>query len=162
MRCEQAQEALIDARYDAESSSELAAHLGECATCRAFQAREIALDGVLALDEPAVVRPGFDTRFFARLDAEKARARRKRFTRFYWALVPLAAGAVLVLLRPAQVPHAPDSAMAKVPAGDLGLAMELDLVENIAVVQKLDEVEAYDLLDQLDEGELERIAQEGK
>ena len=96
MRCEQAQEALVDALYGAESSAELSAHLGECAACRAFQAREIALDGFLSVDEPAVVRPGFDTRFFAQLNAEKARARRKRLTRFSWALLPLAAGAVLV------------------------------------------------------------------
>jgi predicted anti-sigma-YlaC factor YlaD len=162
MRCEQAQQALVDARYGAESSPELSAHLGECAECRAYRAREAVLDSILSLDEPAVVRPGFDTRFFSRLEAEKGRSRRKRFARFYWALLPLAAGAVIVFLRPAQVPHVSGSALVKVPANDLGLAVELDLVENLAVVQKLDEVEAYDLLRQLDEGELEQIAQEEK
>ena len=162
MRCEQARQALIDDRYGAESSPELSAHLSQCEACRALQGREVALDRWLALDEPEVARPGFDTRFFARLQAEKTRTRRRRWARLGWALLPLAAGAAVVLLRPAYLSHSPVSVETPVPADDLRLAMELDLVENIEVAQKLDEVEAYDVISQLDEGELERIVQEGK
>jgi hypothetical protein len=161
MQCEQAQQALIDALYGAEPVPEVRAHLERCAVCQAFRSREGALDRWLALDEPAVARPGFDTRFFARLETEKAAPRQRRRARWYWALVPLAASAALVFLGlPQKQPAAPQAAAEAPAADDLGIAMELELVENIAVVQKLDQVEDYELLSQLDEGELERIAQE--
>ena len=74
MCCEQARRALQETRYGGEVTPELRAHLAACSACRAVQAREDALDRMLALDEPAAPRPGFDTAFFARLQAEKARA----------------------------------------------------------------------------------------
>jgi predicted anti-sigma-YlaC factor YlaD len=162
MQCEQARQALSETRYATERPPELEAHLATCEACSSLFARELALDRFLALDEPAAVRPGFDTRFFARLGAEKQRASSRRRMRWLWALVPAAAGAAFVLLRPIPTPISgtPASTGIEVAPGDLPLAMELDLIENVEVVKKLDEVEAYEVLSQLDEGELERLAQE--
>src|SRR5262245_17858708 len=107
MRCERARELLGEARYARhDADAELHAHVAECAACRALQADHAALDRVLALDQPAVPRPGFDTRFFARLEQEKATLQRgSARRRFVWAVLPLcAAGAVALVLalRPPQ------------------------------------------------------------
>jgi hypothetical protein len=174
MHCEHARELMSEASYDpAGAEPELRAHLAQCAACRAVQAQHAALDRVLALDEPAPARPGFDTRFFARLEQEKAglqRARARR--RFVWALLPLCAAgaaALLVTTRPAPVPAPlpqsgqPDAAptsTSEIEPDDLSLAMDLELVEDIDVVQKLDELEDFDVLSQVDADELERIAKE--
>lgn len=160
MRCEQARQALGNSRYAAERSRELETHLAECQACSAFRARELVLDRWLALDDPAPIRPGFDTRFFAQLEAEKARARRQRRRRWTWVLAPVMAGAALVLLRPTPTAHVPNGSTVEVPPDDLGLAMELDLIQDLDLVRRLDEVEAYELLGQVDEGELERSAGE--
>jgi predicted anti-sigma-YlaC factor YlaD len=163
MRCEQARQALADARYEGERSPELHAHVAECPACAALEKREATLDRWLALSEPSSAGPGFDTRFFARLAADKARARRRRLARFAWPLLPLAAAAAFMFLRAPARLHAPLGPTAEVPPpADLGLAMELDLVEQMDVVGKLDEIEAYEVLSQVDDHELERIAQEVK
>src|SRR3954462_12009304 len=100
MHCERARELLSAAGYAADGEMpELRAHLAECAACRAVQADHAALDRVLALDEPAVPRSGFDTRFFARLEQEKASQQRGRSRRrFIWALLPVGAAAAAALL----------------------------------------------------------------
>lgn len=175
MHCDRARELLSEAGYGADAvEPELRAHLAQCAACRAAQTQQAALDGVLALDEPALPRPGFDTRFFARLEQEKASAQRVRARRrFVWALLPLcaAAGAALLFtarpasltppvpqdVRPADLATAP---AAQIEPDDLSLAMDLELVEDIDVVQQLDELEDFDVLSQVDADELERIAKE--
>jgi hypothetical protein len=188
MQCERARELLSEARYAQDGDApELRAHVAECAACRAFRDSQAALDRVLALDQPAVPRPGFDTRFFAQLEQEKARVQRGRARRrFVWTLVPLCAGAAAVLLftpRPASlpagvpVPVVPAQPQVAEPAGtqpeavpgpaniepgDLALAMDLDLVEDIDVVQKLDELEDYEVLNAVGADELERLAREAK
>jgi predicted anti-sigma-YlaC factor YlaD len=157
MRCEQARQALADARYGGEGrSAELDAHLAGCAECRALQAREGALDRWLALDEPAAAGPQFDARFFAALAREKTRTRRRRALRFAWVLVPAAAAAAGALIWWQRAPAVP----AELPPDELALALDLELVEEIEVVEKLEELEAYEVLSQVDEAELERILQE--
>jgi hypothetical protein len=177
MHCERARELLSEAGYGADGAApDLREHLAQCAACRTLQAQHTALDRVLALDEPAVPRPGFDTRFFARLEQEKVSAQRVRARRrFVWALLPLCAAAGAALLftaRPSSLPPAapqelqhPDQAPTQAAAveiepDDLSLAMDLELVEDIDVVQKLDELEDFDVLSQVDADELERIAKE--
>lgn len=173
MRCERARELLSEVGYGAdEAEPELRAHLAQCAACRAVQAQHAALDRVLALDEPAVARPGFDTRFFARLEQEKTSAQRVRARRrFVWALLPLcaAAGAALLFTArpasltppvPADVRPAVATPAAEIEPDDLSLAMDLELVEDIDVVQQLDELEDFDVLSQVDADELERVAKE--
>jgi hypothetical protein len=175
MHCERARELLSEAGYAADgATTELRAHLAQCAACRALQTRHAALDRVLALDEPATPCPGFDTRFFARLEQEQATTRRGRARRrFVWALVPLCAAAAVALLltpRPASAPgHVPRDGQhpdvapaptAQIEPDDLSLAMDLELVEDIDVVQQLDELEDFDVLSAVDADELERIAKE--
>jgi predicted anti-sigma-YlaC factor YlaD len=156
MRCDAAREALAHARYLGGPDPELQAHLAECPECRAAHAREGALDRALALDEPAAAGPGFDTRFFAKLAQEQARARKRRRLRFAWLLVPAAAAAAAALLWIGRTPPAP----AQLPADELALAMDLELVEDIDVVSRLDELEAYELLGEVDEQELARLLAE--
>jgi predicted anti-sigma-YlaC factor YlaD len=156
MRCDQARDALAHARHSGGPDRELHAHLAQCDACRALQAREGALDRWLALDEPARASAGFDARFFAKLAEERARARRRRTLRVAWLLVPAAAAAAGVMMwlqRPAPVP-------AELPADEIALAMDLELVEELEVVTQLDELEAYDVLGQVDEEELERLLAE--
>jgi anti-sigma factor RsiW len=162
MRCEQAR-ALLEARYELERSAELTAHLAECRECAALDAHDGALDSWLALSEAVVTRPGFDTRFFARLEQEKSRARQRRWLRWAWALVPAAAAAAALLwLRPVPAPGVAGALPVEVAPDDVALAVDLELVEQLEVAGKLDEVEAYDVLSELDDGELERMAQEAR
>jgi anti-sigma factor RsiW len=160
MRCEQAR-ALLEARYELERSAELTAHLAECRECAALDAREGALDHWLGLSEAAVARPGFDTRFFARLELERSHTRRRRQPRWVWALVPVAAAAAALLwLRPLPATRVASALPVEAAPDDVALAVDLELVQQLEVAGKLEEVEAYDVLSELDEGELERMAQE--
>jgi len=156
VRCEDARAVMAGERY-AEPSAELQAHLAGCAECRAVHARHAALDRVLALDESAPVSADFDARFFARLEQEKRRkpAAPRRLRRWLFIAAPVlaAAAAIALLLRPHEEPRA------ELPPDDVALAMDLELVEDIDVVQRLDELEAYEVLGQLDEAELERLAE---
>ena len=160
MRCEQAQQALSDARYAAgQHGGELAAHLAQCPTCRALQAQHAALDRVLALAPRAEPSPDFDRSFFARLELERARARRRKRLGIAAALLPIAAALAIVVLRDRQSVPEP-MILAQLPAGDVELALDLDLVEDLDVVEHMDEIEAYELLGEVDEAELENILQE--
>jgi len=148
MLCEQARATLAAKRYDAHGprAGELSSHLAGCPDCRAFAAAQTRLDELLAVDTGEEPRPGFDTRFMARL-AEKRRApRRSRL--FAGALFAAAAAAVLmVTLRTVPAEDDLDT--------DLALAMDLELIENLEVVQHLDEIEAYEVLAQLNVAELD-------
>jgi hypothetical protein len=101
----------------------------------------------------------FDARFFARLDAEKTRTRRRRRFAIGAALLPIAAALALVVLH--QRESAPQPLiLAQLPAGDVDFALDLDLVEDLDVVEHMDEIEAYEVLGDVDDAELDRILQE--
>jgi anti-sigma factor RsiW len=145
VRCEQIQDALA-LRGDPAHSLEpdVRAHLEECAACRAAALRQEGLDRLLAADADVEPRPGFDTRFFARLEAHKTRRRRLRG--LLWVGVPaLAAAAVALVTRPAP------------PPGDLELARNLDLVEDLDLLRRLDEVEAFAELRDVDLADLQAV-----
>ena len=178
MQCEQAQRALSDARYaqdggaggtdatdvtgaESDERAALRAHLAQCPACRALQGRHAALDMVLALAEPVVASADFDTSFFARLELERARTRRRKRLGIAAALLPLAAAAVVGIAVMRDRMRAPEPMiLTQLPASDVELALDLDLVEDLAVVEHMDEIEAYELLGQVDEAELERILKE--
>lgn len=146
---------MLDAeRYGDSTGAELAEHLAQCPACGHRRELAARLDGVMALDQNAAPRPGFDTRLFARLDEEKRRQARRKVWRWAWALLPVAAGLALAVVRFA--PERPPP----LPPEDLSLAMELELVEELDVLQQLDEVEAYDVLADVDEKELDAIIDE--
>lgn len=101
MSCESIRVAVVDARYTQQRlSDDAAAHLQTCAACRAFAEQDALLDSVLSIDTPAVARPGFDTRMFARLAEERRAAQAPlreglfgmRFLRWW---MPVSAGAAL-------------------------------------------------------------------
>jgi hypothetical protein len=174
MRCDEAQRELLAGRA-AVSSDELDRHVRECAECSALAGEERALDTLLALDQPHRPGPGFDTRFFARLDDERTANEKKRalfsMRMWLWALVPVAAGVALLIVPkvdkpPAAAPpeaHAPPALMEALSGAepdDLALASDLELLEDIDVVQRLEELEDFELLGDLDHAELDRLAAE--
>ncbi len=150
MRCHDVQDALSWAHdHRQEPAAEVKTHLDGCPTCRAFAAELAALTAALAADAPLEPRPGFDTRFFARLAEAKAVTRPAPWRRFGWLGAALAGGtAVAALVLTLSTP-------AELSADDLELAMHLELLEEMAVLSRLEEVEAFELLAQLDAAELD-------
>lgn len=155
MRCDQAREALSTARYQTGDPDATArAHVDTCAACRDFVSRSAALDRALAVDSTVEPRPGFDTRFFAKLDEARGRRSPRPGHALAWILGAAGAstvGTAVVLLALAARPDAP------VPPDDLALAEDLDLVEDLEMLQRLDEVEAFALLSRMDPAELEAL-----
>jgi hypothetical protein len=105
-----------------------------------------------------------------RLDEERAASTKKRalfsMRMWLWALVPVAAGvALLVVPKASQPPAAPPEAHApalmealgEAEADDLALASELELLADIEIVQRLQELEDFELLGDLDPAELDRL-----
>jgi hypothetical protein len=157
MQCEQVMACLTHERYEAGRSAELEAHLSGCPACATFAKRETELDAALSKLDPVAASAGFDARFYARLSTEKASGRRRAYTRVAWAALPLAAAAgVLLFLRPGASPARVET----LPREEMGIAVELELVRNLDVVSRLDELQAYDMLNELDESDLARIAGE--
>ena len=167
MRCEDVRDELL---LGGAPSAQLDAHARECAACGELQQAQRALNAALALDEPHRPGPGFDTRFFARLDAERTAHQKKRrlfsLRMWLWALVPAAAGVAVLVMR-AREPVTPPEAHA--PAilvdvaeepDDLALLQDLELVEDLDVVQQLDALEDFDILADIEPAELDRIAAE--
>jgi predicted anti-sigma-YlaC factor YlaD len=147
MQCDEARASLVASRYGGEVvSAEAAAHLESCASCRAFAEQEATLDAALATETNEPPGPGFDTRFFARLRAQKERKR-------WWGLglgaLATATAAILVLALPAT--RGP--AMGE----DLELAMNLDMVEELELVARLDDVEAFEVLAALTPEEMDAV-----
>jgi hypothetical protein len=162
MRCEELREALLQARYGATAEhAEQAAHLASCGACQQFARAQAKLDNVLARSENMSAGPGFDTRFFARLEAEKSsgvharKAARSRRSWLWWSLVPTltAAAATALILWRRPDPHA-------VPQEDLALATDLELVQELPVVEHLDEAETFEVLAEVDVAELAKLTQD--
>ena len=114
-----------------------------------MQDREVqeALDALLASDTNEEPRPGFDTRFFARL-AELKRGKGRH--RFAWGLGALAAAAAACVAFLAL-----HNVGRTTFVEEIDLAQNLELAEDIDVVSHLDDVEAFEVLAQLDPKELE-------
>lgn len=155
MQCDEARQELSTARYQAGGSDATTrAHLDTCAACRDFVSRSAALDRALVVDSTVDPRPGFDTRFFAKLDEARARRSPRPGRALAWILGAAGASAVgtaVVLLVLAARPDAP------APPDDLALAADLDLVLDLEILRKLDEVEAFAVLSQLDPADLEAL-----
>lgn len=158
MRCDQVREQLAGRRYGQVLSTDAHGHRDVCVVCQGFACAGEKLDALLSLDEPQEPRPGFDTRFFARLaEVKAAEAAQPKASLWRWwlvGLVPLGAAAALVLLiqRPGE------------PAfeNELALAVELELLESYEVVKELEDVEAYEVLAFVDLADIERIELEGR
>ena len=141
--------ALEAARYNNEPlSPEIATYIRDNPSAQAIEREVLALDAALNLDEDQPVRPGFDTRFFARLEDQKKEAVAPSvgiWQRLRWALAPVvmvgAAASVVLFVDTTPQPSTMDP--------DLQLALELELLEDYEVVEQLDELEELELLAQL-------------
>lgn len=154
MQCYEARRLLATSRYEGQGA-ELDAHLTACDACRTAASRVSALDTLLDGDLPEEPRPGFDTRFFARLDELKREKPASKLA-WWWYLVSAGSAAALALGIFALVGRT----STVLPAEDRELVANLELVENEDLLRHLDEVEAYVLLAQVDSATLERMAQE--
>lgn len=159
MRCDEAQEALLGQRYGGATPTDVAAHVSTCPLCATAAQRATALDAILALDPDEPPRPGFDTAFFAHLDAVKqSTASRKVGWRGAWAAWALA-GACAVLLGLLALRHPWSNHWGPL---DIELALNLDLLqEDLGFMRKLDDVEAYEVLSKLGPEDTS-LAPEGK
>jgi hypothetical protein len=111
--------------------------------------RNEALDAILATDVDETPRPGFDTRFFARL--AELRHKDSRPHRLAWALGTFAAttAAFIAFVALHDVRHVGF-------AEEIDLAVNLELAEDLELVSHLDDAEAFEVLAQLDAEELEQ------
>lgn len=160
MTCKDLQEALTDAQYSEQPlTSELEAHLRSCASCEAFKHSASALDAFLAVEEPAPPRPGFDTRFYARLNEVKAQESRPNLRQLlsrarWWftgAAVTCTAVLTFFIIQPIPVHEGGFTQ-------DMPLAMELDLIEDLDLLAHLEEAEDFDVLTRLQLGDLDGVA----
>jgi len=148
MRCEAVREALSVARESGALDAAARAHMESCSECRAWSISLRGLDRVLAADETVEPGPGFDTRMFARLEERRRRGRRWRWALAAAGVPAVAAVAILLFAR----------SDARITAEeDLELAMNLDMLEDMALLHQLDEVEAYDVLLHVDLAEIESV-----
>jgi hypothetical protein len=150
MQCLDVRQALVDHPNDkAELPAGVRDHLATCESCQAFMNANQALTAVLAADGDETPRPGFDTRFRARL--ADLRTKSSRPHRLAWGLGTFAASTAALVaflaLRDAQ--HTGF-------AEEVDLAVNLELVEDLEVVSQLDDVEAFEVLAAVDAKELEQ------
>ncbi len=163
MRCEDVKAAFVAAHYaKSELDVKAQAHLAVCVSCNEFCGAQLGLDSLLAAAPDATPRPGFDTRFFARLEgvkkdtkhAERAGVAPRRVTRWSWLALalPLTAAAAVSLV----VWQRHSAQLVEQARQDEAIARDLELVENLPVVQQLDEVEAYEVLAEANVDDLDR------
>jgi hypothetical protein len=148
MRCHEVQEAVVAGRYGGGAlPADVTDHLAGCAECASFVRQSAALDGLLAADVDLPLRPGFDTRFRALLDEQKGQGRAAfwRWPRLAAAALGTALAAVLAVVTLGGRHPTPRG---EAPPSDLAVAMNLELLENMEVVARLDEVEVLDLMSQ--------------
>ncbi len=160
MRCEEALQAVLDARYEGKPAPEEALEVLKRAECSGIRERAARLEQLMAVDDAHRPGPGCDTRFFARLEAERAQARRGSRSRWYaWAAgvgsVAVAA-ALLVILNPQFTGRSP----ANDRPIDVAMLEELELLESMELVEQLDEVEAYELLAAVPAEQLDSLIEE--
>lgn len=156
MQCDEFKEALINAAHPSDQTpEELDAHEKECEPCQIFKKEAHALDALLSLDQHTPPRPGFNTRFHARLEELKAEESSPglldllKAARFWLAGAAACAAALTLFF---QMPPAPSDPLLD---PDISLAMELDMLEDLEVLAHLDEIEDFDVITQLKLDELE-------
>jgi len=155
--CEAMQESWLEARYvRREPAAEVREHMLGCAQCREFTAEQCALEQLLGQLPEEQAGLGFDTRFFARLEDERKSPTRRSWLRVWLALGPAALAALMLAVH-LQKPLQP---MASTPHDDVALMRDLDLVEELPLLTKLEEAEAYDALAQATAADLDAVTAE--
>ena len=160
MQCNEIQEALLEAQYNSQPMpSGMQEHIASCDGCQTLQTASQNLDSILALDnESPALRPGFDTRFFARLEevkeAEANKGLKGFFGKFQWWITGAMAGATALALVMIIQPTTQEDILFD---PDLTLAMELEMVEDLDLLAQLEEVEDFDIVAQLNTAELDSL-----
>ncbi len=154
MQCSEARRLLTTTRYDGAGTL-LEEHLVTCPQCAAVAQRTRELDALLDADAPQEPRPGFDTRFFARLD-ELRQSKTARRPSWLWYLAYAGAAASITMGAVALVGRGPSLP----PERDRELVANLELLEDEPLLRHLDDVEAYEVLAQVDAATLARLAGE--
>ena len=147
-------ELLIDERYGGESSS--TPDGVDVELYSEIKAEADVLDGMLAWSEDEPPRPGFDTRFYAQLKDVQEEPEVEDagwIERLLWLLLPIGALVMVAIT----LSSSSDVFEAITTSRDMGLAMELELLENYDVVRDLEEVEHFELLAQLDMAEMDSL-----
>lgn len=141
-------------------------HLDGCKECQGFVQEQEALDALLTAETETHPSPGFDTRFFARLDAlkQKQPASLWDWLRQHWALASATAALLLAVAVASwgsmDGPPKQPSPTALPPPEDLALLADLELARDLELIQRLDEVEAYRVLAHVEMEELEAALEE--
>lgn len=158
MLCDDLRDALLASRNNAaELEADAHEHLETCAECQSYAGETEALDALLARDEDEEPRPGFDTRFFARLDELKSRPTGSWFSRYRWLFAGAAAAATTAaVILSLSVGGEPTGSM----ADDIDLAMHLDLLEELEMIRALNDVEAFETLAYVDPETLDAVIRE--
>jgi len=142
--------ALLDDELAPERAAELRAHVAACASCRELLGRlarvDSSLSGAPARPVPASLRARFEARLTAggQVAAEPKRAARAYGGRRAWRAVggaaALAAGvAIYFASTPAPAPPPPD--LQSISDDELGLALDIDTVEDLDVIGNLELLE---------------------
>ena len=159
MRCEDVRAGWLEARYArSELPPELHEHVRGCVSCADFCAAQEALEVSLQSMENVSAGPGFDTRFFARLQEQKQQKQAARAVswtrRLWWALLPLTAASVAGVL-------VYQRSQAERETTDAAVAADMELLQDLPVVEQLDQLEDYEVLANVDVSDFERLEQEG-
>ncbi|HEY8155229.1 MAG TPA: zf-HC2 domain-containing protein [Myxococcota bacterium] len=143
--------ALLDGELAPERAAELRAHVAGCDGCRGRLAGLARVDAALAGAPAPAVPASLRARLEARLEGAGQADTRLRRTRRAWrgraagALAAAATGAALYLVvatrEPALAPAQPPLDRASVPEEDLGLALEIETVEDLDVIANLELLE---------------------
>ena len=164
MQCSEIQEALLEAQYNSQLlPTQAQDHLLSCSNCQALQNASESLNAFLELDkEPPALRPGFDTRFFARLEELKQTQTdsgiQSFIRKFQWWFAGAMAGATALVMVMINQPTIQDPTIFD---PDLSLAMELELVEDLDLLAQLEDLEDFDVVAQLNPFELDALGNPG-
>ncbi|MEY4575907.1 MAG: hypothetical protein RL701_610 [Pseudomonadota bacterium] len=133
-------------------------HFASCENCREFVVTQRKLSELwrkMSAIEPSL---GFDTRFFARLETERREAATPRHRRWWlWLGGPTLALATTALVAVLVLRNTRRNEQPLMAADDVALMRDLDLAQELPVVERLDEIEAYEALAKLEPAELDKL-----
>lgn len=142
--------ALADGELAPERAVTIRDHLSSCGDC-SKQLTAIERSLVLqrrSLSELPELRPGFDTRMWARLDEVRAQESRSRWS-LWWKPLAIAAGAAAAVLVAAAPLGGPSAVL--VPLGiqrpPAKVAKQTDLFRDYQIIEHLDELEHFDTVE---------------
>ncbi len=157
MQCKEALQAILDAQYEGREPPAEAVEALKREDCRALLERSRKLDALLALNDAHEPGPGFDTRFFAKLEEHKQGKRHPFLPALFGTLTVGAATAAVLAVT---VTSSPPSVAPEHSVDEIAMIRDLELLEEYEVVEKLDEVETFELLAAVNAETFDRLIDE--